>query len=53
VRRWFDAVKAMQEEYSYRPDDIWNMDESGFGIGKEQAFKVLVYLDSTQKHWVV
>jgi hypothetical protein len=35
----------MQEEYSYRPDDIWNMDESDFGIGEEQAFKVLVYLE--------
>jgi hypothetical protein len=53
ARRWFDAVEVMQEEYSYRPDDIWNMDESGFGIGEEQAFKVLVYLDSTQKHRVV
>jgi hypothetical protein len=53
ARRWFDIVEAMQEGYSYRPDDIWNMDKSGFGIGEEQAFKVLVFLDSTQKHWVV
>ena len=52
-RRWFDAVEAMLEGYSYRPEDIWNMDESGFGIGDEQAFKVLVYLDSTQMHRVV
>jgi hypothetical protein len=52
-RRWFDAVEAMLEEHRYRPEDIWNMDESGFGIGEELAFKVLVYLDRTQKHRVV
>jgi hypothetical protein len=40
-RRWFDAVEAMLEEHRYRPEYIWNMDESGFGIGEEQAFKVL------------
>jgi hypothetical protein len=53
VRRWFNAVEAMLEEHSYEPQDIWNMDESGFGIGQEQVFKVLVYLDNTQKHRVV
>jgi hypothetical protein len=45
-RRWFDAVEAMLEEQ-------WNMDESGFGIGEEQALRYFVYLDSTQKHRVV
>jgi hypothetical protein len=32
---------------------MYNMDESGFGIGEEQAIKVLVYLDSIQKHKVI
>jgi hypothetical protein len=43
----------MLGEYSYEPEDIWNMDESGYGIGEEQVFKVLVYLDTKQKHRVV
>jgi hypothetical protein len=43
----------MLEEYSYKPEDIWNMDGPGFGIGEEQVFKVLVYLDTKQKHRVV
>jgi len=53
VKRWFDAVGAMLQEHKYNPADMWNMDESGFGIGEEQAMKVLVHLDSTQKHKVV
>jgi hypothetical protein len=52
-KRWFDAVGAILEKYLYQPEDIWNMDESGFGIGEEQVFKVLVYLDTKQKHRVV
>jgi hypothetical protein len=53
VERWFDAVVSKYVEHQYRPSDIWNMDESGFGIGEEQTMKVLVYLDSTQKHKVI
>ena len=29
------------------------MDESDFGVGEEQAIKVLIHLDSVQKHKVV
>jgi hypothetical protein len=43
----------MLQEHKYNPADMWNMDESGFGIGEELAIKVLVHLDSTQKHKVV
>lgn len=53
VERWFSAVASKFEEHKYRPEDIWNMDESGFGVGEEQAMKVLVYLDSEQKHKVI
>jgi hypothetical protein len=37
----------MVQEYKYDPVNMWNMDESGFGIGEEQAVKVLVHIDST------
>src|SRR5436305_514701 len=53
VKRWFDTVGTILEEHKYDPADMWNMDESGFGIGEEQAIKVLVHLDSTQKYKVI
>jgi hypothetical protein len=53
VGRWFDAVALMYEQHSYDPSNIWNMDESGFGIGEEQSMKVLVYLDRPTKHRVI
>jgi hypothetical protein len=53
VERWFCAVASKFEEHHDKPEDVWNMDELGFGIGGEQAMKVLVYLDNVQKHKVV
>jgi hypothetical protein len=53
VKRWFDAVLAMYEDHKYEPSNIWNMDESGFGIGDEQATRVLIYLDKPTKHKVI
>jgi hypothetical protein len=32
---------------------MWNIDKSGFGIGEEQAMKVLIYLNSIQKYKVI
>jgi hypothetical protein len=46
VERWFTAVGEKLEEYYYDPLNMWNIDKLGFGIGEEQAIKVLVYLDS-------
>jgi hypothetical protein len=53
VKRWFDAVGEMLDEHKYDPANMWNMDESGFGISEEQAMKVLIHIDSTQKYKVV
>jgi hypothetical protein len=53
VQRWFSAVVSMYTEYRYDPQNIWNMDESGFGIGEEQAMKVLIYLDNATKYTAV
>ncbi|KAI1003195.1 hypothetical protein K3495_g5010 [Podosphaera aphanis] len=43
----------MLRDHKYSPTDIWNIDDSGFGIGEEQAMKVLVHLGSKQKHTAV
>lgn len=53
VKRWFDDVVAMRVGYQYEEKDIWNMDESGFGIGEQQAVKVLYTIDQYQEYMVV
>ena len=53
VKAWFDAVALKFQERAYDNSNIWNMDESGFGIGESQATKVLVPLDRKQKYKIV
>lgn len=50
VKRWFDAVAAQLREHTYEPHNIWNMDESGFGVRESQTTRVLVPINSTHKH---
>ena len=42
IKRWFDIIGEKVQEYIYELQNIWNMDESGFGIKKSQSSKVLV-----------
>ena len=53
VKGWFDAVAAQFQERTYDNSNIWNMDESGFGVGESQTTKVLVPLDRQQKYKAV
>jgi uncharacterized glyoxalase superfamily protein PhnB len=53
VKCWFDAVVAQLKEHSYKPRNIYNMDESGFGVGESQTTRVLVPVDFSQKQKVV
>ena len=50
VKSWFNAVAAQFHEHSYEPQNIWNMDESGFGVGESQTTRVLVLINSTHKY---
>lgn len=52
MKRWFDTVAVLIEGYHYKQKDIWNMDKSGFGIGEEQATKVLYTIDQYQQYMV-
>ena len=52
VKAWFDAVAAKFQERVYDNSNIWNMDESGFGVGESQTTKVLVPLDRQQQYKV-
>ncbi|KYG41120.1 hypothetical protein M433DRAFT_159418, partial [Acidomyces richmondensis BFW] len=42
VQGWFDAVTALYIQHQYLPEQIYNMDESGFAIGASQLSRVLV-----------
>jgi DDE superfamily endonuclease/Tc5 transposase DNA-binding domain len=53
VKAWFDAVAAKFQERAYNNSNIWNMDESGFGVGESQTTKVLVPVDRAQQYKTV
>jgi DDE superfamily endonuclease/Tc5 transposase DNA-binding domain/helix-turn-helix, Psq domain len=53
VKQWFDAVAAQIKEYGYKHANIWNMDESGFGIGESQTTKVLIPFRYNQKSKII
>ncbi len=39
---WFAEVGAIINQHHYKPEDIYNMDETGHGIGLTQSTRVLV-----------
>ena len=45
--RWFNAVEVKFAERKYDHHNIYNMDETGFGIGTSQTNRVII--DSTQR----
>jgi DDE superfamily endonuclease/Tc5 transposase DNA-binding domain len=42
VTEWFDSVKEVIREYKIKPENMYNMDETGFSIGSTQAGHVVV-----------
>jgi len=42
VTRWFDAVTELWAQHQYAPDQVYNMDESGFAVGASQSSRALV-----------
>jgi len=52
IQAWFDAFRTRLIERKYELDDMYNMDETGFGVGSTQSTRIIV--DSTQKsNWKV
>jgi hypothetical protein len=47
ITAWFNAFKDRTNERTYKPCNIYNMDETGFAIGETQSMRIIV--DSTQK----
>ncbi|RAL61776.1 hypothetical protein DID88_002839 [Monilinia fructigena] len=52
IQAWFDAFRTRLIERKYELDDMYNMDETGFGVGTTQSTRIIV--DSTQEsNWKV
>jgi hypothetical protein len=52
LRTWFDAVTEVRIAHHYRPECIYNMDESGFAVGASQSSRALVCVHE-QSSWKV
>ncbi|EDN97448.1 hypothetical protein SS1G_11973 [Sclerotinia sclerotiorum 1980 UF-70] len=52
IQAWFDTFRIYLIKRKYELDDMYNIDETGFGIGNTQSTCIIV--DSTQKsNWKV
>ena len=49
LQRWFDDLKKVLAEFNIKPENIYNMDESGFAIGEKEAGKVIINAHIRQK----
>ena len=50
VKSWFDAIAGKILEHKYELQNMWNMDESGFGIGDSQSTKIIVPIGKQHKN---
>ena len=42
LQRWFDDLEKVVAEFKVRPENIYNMDESGFAIGEKEAGRCII-----------
>ncbi|EIW70637.1 hypothetical protein TREMEDRAFT_68144 [Tremella mesenterica DSM 1558] len=42
---WFAEIGSLMEEHKYKSSNVFNMDETGFGIGTTQSRRVLVVIE--------
>lgn len=42
VEEWFRNLRATVEEYGITPDNMYNMDESGFSLGTTENMRVII-----------
>ncbi len=49
VAPWFAEMGTMIDRHHYKPENIYNMDETGFGIGLTQSTRVLVIRDGGKR----
>ena len=49
LQRWFDDLKKMLAEFNVNPENIYNMDESGFAICEKEAERCIINANIRQK----
>ena len=42
LQRWFDDLEKVTTEYNIKPENTYNMDESGFAIGEKEAGRCII-----------
>ena len=42
LKEWFRCIEIEMKEFNIRPENMYNMDESGFSIGTKQAGKAII-----------
>jgi len=47
---WFNLLDATLKKYNIQPEDIWNLDEKGFAMGKAGSVKVVCQKSTLQAH---
>ena len=49
LQRWFDDLKKVLAEFNIKPENIYNMDESGFAIGEKEAGRCIINAQYSSK----
>jgi hypothetical protein len=49
LQSWFDKLEKVLAEFNIKPENIYNMDESGFAIGEKEAGRVIINSRIRQK----
>ncbi|RAL58500.1 hypothetical protein DID88_004004 [Monilinia fructigena] len=44
IQAWFDAFRTRLIERKYELDDMYNMDETGFGVGTTQSTRIIKWI---------
>ena len=50
LQTWFDAFQDTITKYNIKPENIYNMDESGFSIGKIEASRIIINSTICQRY---
>jgi DDE superfamily endonuclease/Tc5 transposase DNA-binding domain len=49
LQHWFNDLEKVLVEFNIKPENIYNMDESGFAIGEKESGKVIINAHIRQK----
>ena len=50
LQQWFADLEKVITEYNIKPENIYNMDETGFSIGEKEAGRCIINVQVRQKY---